>query len=69
MNSVINPPFDADEIPPAITIPVLRWETSPRAPHRSAPELLMEDPGLPNLALDQLACRRLPCDSVDIDRH
>jgi RecA/RadA recombinase len=59
---------DPGQIPPVVTIPVRRWETASKAPHRSAPELLLEDLSLPKLALDLPSCRRLPSDSVDLVR-
>jgi hypothetical protein len=59
---------DPGQIPPVVTIPVERWETSPRAPHRPAPELILADPGIKALSLDLPCCRRLPADSVDLVR-
>lgn len=59
---------DPGQIPPVVSIPVHRWETSPRAPHQPAPELILADPSLPKLELDLPACRRLPFDSVDLVR-
>ena len=59
---------DPGQIPPVVAIPVHRWETSPRAPHRPAPELILADPGIDKLALDLPTCRRLPADSVDLVR-
>lgn len=60
---------DPGQIPPVVTIPTQRWETSPRAPHRSAPQLLLEDPGILKLSLDLPCCRRLPSDSVELVRQ
>jgi hypothetical protein len=57
---------DPGQIPPVVSIPVERWETSPRAPHRAAPDLILDDPTVPKLALELDACRRLPADSVDL---
>ena len=57
---------DPGQIPPVVSIPVERWETSPRAPHRAAPDLILDDPVIPKLALELDACRRLPADSVDL---
>jgi len=59
---------DPGQIPPVVPIPVHRWETSPRAPHQPAPELILADPGLPVRLLELPACRRLPHDSVDLVR-
>jgi hypothetical protein len=60
---------DPGQIPPVVTIPVHRWETSPRAPHIPAPQLILLDNDIPNLlALDLPCCRRLPADSVDLVR-
>lgn len=59
---------DPGQIPPVVTVPVARWETSPRAPHRAAPDLILEDPTIDKLALELDACRRLPSDSVDLVR-
>jgi hypothetical protein len=59
---------DPGQIPPTVTIPVERWETSPRAPHQAAPELLSNDPAVSAFAGELPACRRLPADSVDLVR-
>lgn len=61
---------DPGQIPPVVPIPVERWETSPRAPHQPAPELLLEDPEVRPLGLELTvpACRRLPFDSVGLVR-
>ena len=59
---------DPGQIPPVVTISTHRWETSPRAPHLAAPQLLLEDPTVEKLALDLPACRRLPADSVELVR-
>jgi hypothetical protein len=55
---------DPGQIPPVITLPVERWETSPRAPHRPAPELVLADPSLPKVDLDLPATFRLPADTT-----
>ena len=34
---------DPGQIPPIVSIKVQRWETSPRAPHQPAPELILAD--------------------------
>jgi hypothetical protein len=59
---------DPGQIPPIVPIPVQRWETSPRAPHQPAPELILADEGLPTVPFELPACRRLPYDSVDLVR-
>jgi hypothetical protein len=59
---------DPGQIPPTVTIPVERWETSPRAPHQAAPELLAVDPLVKALNGELPACRRLPADAVDLVR-
>lgn len=59
---------DPGQIPPVVPISVRRWETSPRAPHQPAPELILADTGLPTKALELPACRRLPWDSVELVR-
>jgi hypothetical protein len=60
---------DPGQIPPVVTIAVERWETSPRAPHQPAPDLLLSDPKVPKVALDLPATYRLPADSVELVRH
>jgi hypothetical protein len=57
---------DPGQIPPVVAIAVNRWETSPRAPHQAAPELILADTALPAQALELPASRRLPHDSVDL---
>lgn len=59
---------DPGQIPPVVPIPAQRWETSPRAPHHPAPEVILADPGIPRLGLELPACRRLPHDSVELVR-
>jgi hypothetical protein len=57
---------DPGQIPPVVSIPTERWETSPNAPHIPTPELLRTDPALGS-ALEELpASRRLPSDAVDL---
>jgi hypothetical protein len=51
---------DPGQIPPVVPIPAERWETSPRAPHHPAPEVILNDPGISKLALKLPCCRRLP---------
>lgn len=59
---------DPGQISPVVPIPAHRWETSPRAPHHPAPEVILADTHLPRLELALPACRRLPHDSVDLVR-
>ena len=59
---------DPGQIPPVVSIAVNRWETSPRAPHQPAPELILADTDLPTRSLELPACRRLPHDSVALVR-
>jgi hypothetical protein len=59
---------DPGQIAPVVSIPVERWETSPRAPHLAAPQLILDDPTVQKLSLNLDACRRLPYDAVDLVR-
>ncbi len=59
---------DPGQIAPVVTIPVNRWETSPRAPHMAAPEVILSDPSIHARTLELTACRRLPADSVELVR-
>lgn len=61
---------DPGQIPPVVTIDVRRWETSPRAPHKAAPEVVLGEPGYEEMwFLGSLpACRRLPAESVPFVR-
>lgn len=57
---------DPGQIPPVVTVDVRRWETSPRAPHEPAPDVVLRDS---RLERDRFvgslpACRRLPSESV-----
>lgn len=58
---------DPGQIPPVVTIDVRRWETSPRAPHKAAPEVVLGEAAYAAMwFLGSLpACRRLPNESVD----
>lgn len=58
---------DPGQIPPVVTIDVRRWETSPRAPHKPAPEVVLAERSFEDTwFLGSLpACRRLPKESVD----
>ncbi len=58
---------DPGQIPPVVTIDVRRWETSPRAPHEAAPEVVLAEPSfVEEMFVGSLpACRRLPHESVE----
>lgn len=61
---------DPGQIPPVVPIDVRRWETSPRAPHEAAPEVVLAEPTLASMSFvgSLPACRRLPNESVDFVR-
>ena len=53
---------DPGQIPPVVAIDVRRWETSPRAPHEAAPEIVLAEESLTGFASSALfphaaACR------------
>lgn len=58
---------DPGQIPPVVTIDVRRWETSPRAPHKAAPEVVLAESTLEGIRFDGSlpACRRLPNEAVE----
>jgi hypothetical protein len=58
---------DPGQIPPVVTIDVRRWETSPRAPHQAAPDIVLAEPALAEsrLVCELPACRRLPNEAVE----
>ena len=58
---------DPGQIPPVVPIDVRRWETSPRAPHEAAPEVVLAEASLESVRFvgSLPACRRLPNESVD----
>ena len=58
---------DPGQIPPVVTIDVRRWETSPRAPHQAAPEIVLSEPTFAETRFvgSLPACRRLPHEAVD----
>jgi hypothetical protein len=58
---------DPGQIPPVVTIDVRRWETSPRAPHVAAPDVVLGESAFePVRFVGSLpACRRLPNESVE----
>jgi len=59
---------DPGQIPPVVTIDTGRWETSPRAPHHPAPEIVLRQRPRDLLSLALPATRRLPHDTVDYIR-
>jgi hypothetical protein len=61
---------DPGQIPPVVTIDVRRWETSPRAPHEAAPEVVLAEAALGRgrFVGSLPACRRLPHESVEFVR-
>lgn len=61
---------DPGQIPPVVTIDTRRWETSPRAPHTAAPEVVLAEPAFSSIRFvgSLPACRRLPSESVDFIR-
>jgi hypothetical protein len=58
---------DPGQIPPVVPIDVRRWETSPRAPHVAAPDVVLAEPTLESTRFvgSLPSCRRLPNESVD----
>jgi hypothetical protein len=58
---------DPGQIPPVVTIDVRRWETSPRAPHVAAPDVVLGEEAFEHIRFvgSLPACRRLPNESVD----
>lgn len=62
---------DPGQIPPVVSVDVDRWEVSPVAPHRPAPDVILSNPELraitTELHLD--TCWRLPHDSVGLVRN
>ncbi len=62
---------DPGQIPPVVAVDVDRWEVSPVAPHRPAPDVILSNPELraitTELHLD--TCWRLPHDSVELVRN
>jgi hypothetical protein len=61
---------DPGQIPPVVTIDVRRWETSPRAPHAAAPDVVLAEPGYAETRFVGAlpACRRLPREAVELVR-
>jgi hypothetical protein len=59
---------DPGQIPPVVAVDAARWETAPRAPHRPAPELILQEHRKNLLSLSLPATRRLPFDTADVIR-
>lgn len=57
---------DPGQIPPVVSIDVSRWQTAPRPPHESAPDVVLRDDSLPALRLSLPATRRLPHDTTQM---
>lgn len=62
---------DPGQVPPVVTVDVRRWETAPRAPHRAAPQVLLEDPSLKKKLEEWKlpGTRRLPHDAAAMVRN
>ena len=50
---------DPGQIPPVVPIDVRRWETSPRAPHEAAPEVVLAEPGTRRRSGSSARCRHV----------
>ena len=59
---------DPGQIPPVVAIDAARWETAPRGPHRSAPELVLMERRKETLSLELPATWRLPSCTADLIR-
>jgi hypothetical protein len=59
---------DPGQIDPVVSVNVARWETSPRAPHRPAPVIILEDGALRAERWNLPATRRLPYDTLSLIR-
>lgn len=59
---------DPGQIAPTVTIPVPRWETAPRAPHRAAPSVILDDHTLPHVVRALPVSTRLPYDTAALVR-
>jgi hypothetical protein len=60
---------DPGQIPPVVSVDVLRWETSPRPPHIAAPRVILGDPRHRPEAWLLPATRRLPHDAAAMVRQ
>jgi hypothetical protein len=61
---------DPGQIPPVVSVDVDRWEVSPVAPHRPAPDVILSNPELQAVTTELFldTCWRLPHDSVELVR-
>jgi hypothetical protein len=57
---------DPGQIPPVVSVDASRWETAPRAPHRPAPELILQEHSREALILSLPATRRLPASTHNL---
>lgn len=60
---------DPGQIEPTVTIPVPRWETSERAPHRAAPAVILGDASIRRVVRELPVSTRLPHDTVGLVRQ
>jgi hypothetical protein len=60
---------DPGQIPPVVSVDVLRWETSSRPPHIAAPRVILSDPRLRPEQWQLPATRRLPYDAAALVRQ
>lgn len=60
---------DPGQIAPVVPIDVSRWETSPRPPHKPAPEVILGDSSLDFSALALPVTTRLPHDTTALVRQ
>ena len=59
---------DPGQIPPVVSIDVSRWQTAPVAPHRPAPQQILDSHAAANPCLSLPATRRLPHDTAALIR-
>jgi hypothetical protein len=59
---------DPGQIPPVVSIDAARWETSRRAPHRAAPEVVLADPTVVAERVELPVTSRLPHDTCELVR-
>jgi AAA domain len=60
---------DPGQIPPVVSVDVLRWETSPRPPHIAAPRVILAEPRYRPEQWQLPATRRLPHDAAALVRQ
>lgn len=60
---------DPGQIPPVVSVDVLRWETSPRPPHIAAPRVILAEPRHRAEQWQLPATRRLPYDAAGLVRQ